>query len=134
MYIPDNQSLKLIEIANAGIPNLEYITLFAAENINLAQYGLIIGYRPFEIATPLTNFYFWLSEVNVDKGTWIFVFTGSGTSRFTKTTTNEPAYLMYWGNKNVLFNDANVVPILFQMGAAEIGKSRGINNLLPSQN
>ena len=41
---------------------------------------------------------------------------------------------MYWGNKNVLFNDANVVPILFQMGAAEIGKSRGINNLLPSQN
>ena len=58
MYIPDNQSLKLIEIANAGIPNLEYITLFAAENINLAQYGLIIGYRPFEIATPLTNFIF----------------------------------------------------------------------------
>lgn len=124
MYIPDNEELKLINVSNAGKPNHEYITLHALAHVNLASYGLILGFRPKDIVVPLSNHFFWLGDTVIDKGTWVFIYTGSGSPRFTKTNNGEPAYVMYWNNKTVLFNEDNIVPILFFMGSADLGTNR----------
>lgn len=125
IYLPSIQELNLIAVVDRGVPNQERIVLRANANVNLAQYALILTYQPDNLSTPINDNFLWLSDMAIDAGTWIFVYTSPGQPRFTVTeNTNEPAYILHWGRRNIVFSDPNLVPVLFQLGAMDSGKNK----------
>lgn len=100
-----------------GIANRERVVLVPNLRVNLASYGVLLGIRNATLAVPLTDHFLWLDELEVDSGTWIFIYTGPGTRRFTTVErTNIPAIVVHWGKAQTIFDSPDVVPILFRIG------------------
>lgn len=120
IYLPPIPSLSLLTVLYPGIPNQECIVLQTNSEVNLAQFAIVLVYKPAETSFPLKDHFFWLGDMQLDKGTYIYIYTGSGQTRHTKTSeTNEPAYVIHWGKKNVVFDEPNIEPVLFQIGGME---------------
>lgn len=134
IILPPIPELTLVSVVSPGEPNKENIVVYVNQATNLAKFGILLGYKTGQLTQPLINHFFWLTDVDVDAGTWIFIYTGSGTPRFTKTQgTEQPAYVLHWSQPNVLFSDQSIVPILFSMGSYDIGNPRGQLSLPPKQ-
>jgi len=131
MYVAPVYDLTLYGVENRGKPNEERVTLRAGGlHVDLAQYSLIVGYRPYEAAEPMRDYFFWMGDVRIDPASWVFVYTGAGQTRFTKTAgTNEPAYVVHWGHQFPLFTDSNIVPMLVKFSGVTIGRTNWLDSL-----
>lgn len=117
MIVNQILNLQLFGVYDRGVPNKERITIKSLSNLNLAQYGLLIGTRiPNEGVEPLNNAFFWFGDGVCEAGSWIVVYTGPGENRVSKmANSNEKAYVLHWGFKQTLFHDKKRVPVLFKL-------------------
>ncbi|TAJ52579.1 MAG: hypothetical protein EPN60_02655 [Nevskiaceae bacterium] len=128
MIFPDVKELSVVKIFHRGLPNQESIAISVEEDTNLGQYGILVGlYQGGGLATPFVDHLFWFGDGWVRKGDWLFVHTGPGSPSTTPTTDgNGTIFSIYWGKRQTIFANTNIVPVLFRLDA--------VNVLSPPQN
>ena len=124
MILPSVYQLSIIGVVDAGIANHERIVMRPAEAVNLAQFGLFLARKGAnELVTPLTDNFFWFGEFIAEPPSWLIVYTGPGEFQTTKLPgTEQTAYSFHWGKQYTVFNDPNIVPVLFFIGGILSGK------------
>ena len=133
MYLLPIPELILYGAFDRGIKNQERIVLRTQTYLNLAPYGLLLTLQQGKTATPFIDQFFWFGETILDPETWVYVYTGVGLPRMTKTLgTNQPAYVIHWNRENVIFNQDLVNPTLIRIDAAT-NNSSDSSLLLPSR-
>ena len=93
--------LTVISILNRGLPNQESIAIRVNDSIDLGQYGIMLGmYSHLKLAMPFQDSLFWFGDGLVIKGDWIFVNTGDGQPRTSKTVDQQNnIYTVFWVSK-----------------------------------
>jgi hypothetical protein len=124
MIIPNIPEIQLIGVADPNIPNKERIVMKAQDNIDLGEYGLIVGFKNDQsVVLPLKDYFFWFGNVEVEAFSWIFVYTGYGQFQRTRLSgTQELAYTMHWGKQITVFTNVDLVPIIIKMSNILIGQ------------
>lgn len=122
IVLPAVHELSLVGVADAGVPNQERIILRPMESVNLAPFGLFLGFtNPDGSARPLLDNFFWFGEVIVSPPSWIIVYTGPGEFQQSKLPDREEqAYVYHWGKPATVFGQG-MVPLLFRLGAFVAG-------------
>lgn len=122
MFSDPLDELAIIGVFDRGIPNKERIVLCANESLELAPYGLMLGIRGSDgFAVPIRDNLLWFGNGLINKGDWIFVYSGPGEPKVTEVPNNtEKMYSVHWGRKKVILSSSEVVPILFRMDAVRI--------------
>ncbi|MGD9161987.1 MAG: hypothetical protein PVG39_26485 [Desulfobacteraceae bacterium] len=122
MIVSDITELKVITVIERGIPNEECIAILANERINLGQYGIMLGvYTQLNAAIPFRDHLFWFGDGFINKGDWLFIYTGMGEARTSKTIDgNNNIYTIFWGKPKTIFADSNIVPLLFRVDAVDV--------------
>lgn len=122
MIVNDITELSIVDVLGRGVPNEESIALRVKERVNLGQYGIMLGVHSHSrLARPLQDSLFWFGDGMVDEGDWIFVNTGDGESRVTKSTDQlNSIFSVFWNKASTVFANSNVVPILFRVDAVDI--------------
>jgi len=116
--------IALMGVFEAGIPNQERIAYRAQRQVNLAEYIVCLAAtHPDGTVAPLTDHMLWLGGEHVDAGHWIFVYTGPGERRATKTLTGEPAIVIHWGYRQTILSDQRIVPAMFHLGGILTARS-----------
>jgi hypothetical protein len=122
MIVNDLTQLSVVGVYKRGVPNEEYIAIQAQSDINLGQYGIMLGfYADTNAAIPIRDNLFWFGDGIVNSGDWLFINTGPG--KPTQTTTldkNNNIYSLYWDRNVTVFANSNTVPILFKVEAVEV--------------
>ncbi|MCK9376383.1 MAG: hypothetical protein M0P73_09545 [Syntrophobacterales bacterium] len=108
-----------VSVFDRGIPNQERIVLYVNESLNLGQYGLMIGVRgQAGMAVPIRDNMLWFGDGIVNKGDWIFIYTGPGEAKTTMLpNTEERLFSIHWGRKETILHHRELVPILFRVDA-----------------
>jgi hypothetical protein len=122
MIVNTITELELVGTFDRGLPNQERIVIIANQTSNLGQYGLMIGVRgPNGMAFPIRDNLLWFGDALVNKGDWIFVYTGPGEARTTLLpNTQERLYSIHWGRKETILHHHDLVPILFRVDAVYV--------------
>lgn len=122
MIINDIFEMSTYDVLDRGIPNQERIAIYINETLNLGKYGLMLGIRgPNNSARPIRDNFFWFGEGLVNRGDWIFVYTGPGEpTKSDLPNCTEKLYSLHWGREKTILNQPNIVPILFRMDAVQI--------------
>jgi len=108
--------ITLVGIYDRGEPNAERIAYRAQRPVNLAEYIVCLAAtHPDGTVAPLTDRMLWLGGEQIDAGYWIFIYTGPGERRITKTTGGEPAIVIHWGQRQTILTDQRVVPVMFHL-------------------
>ena len=120
-------ALQLISVVDRGQAGRERVCLKVNNKVNLAEYLLLIGFQHMENdALPLHNQVLWLGNHSIDRGYWVFIYTGPGQQSLYTTTldTKEPALVLHWGQPYTLFNSPSIVPCLVHLdpGGVQIGR------------
>jgi hypothetical protein len=125
MIFPPPLELSLLGLYDAGDPGKERIVLRPTESVNLAQFGILLGYKTENGSiVPLNDHFFWFCEIVVPTPSWIVVFTGEGTfDVIPHAQSGQPVYVFYWGRKQTIFHDPKAVPIIFQLNAVLIASN-----------
>jgi hypothetical protein len=132
MQFPLINELFMHGVFDRGIPNQERIVLRAQIPVNLAAFALILTVQQNNSAIPLADQFFWFGDIVLEANTWIFIYTGCGSSRITTTSiTNEPAYVLHWNRGNVIFHQESLHPTLIRIDAATNIKNE-VHPLLPN--
>lgn len=121
-FLPSIIGIELIGVADPGIANQERIVL-RAQYVNLAQYALIVGVKNDKgLINPTPDHFYWLGNVEISEATWIIIYTGSGSFKVTKSSeTGELVYVSHLGKEKTIFNSANVVPAIINIGGILVG-------------
>ena len=122
MILQGISELVLIGVHERGIPNKERIVLRANDRLQMGQFGLLLGVKGAPgFAFPIKDNFFWFGEGMVDRGDYVFVFTGSGNPQKSELpNSSEKLYTVFWGRAMTLFMDPNVVPILMRIDALTV--------------
>ncbi len=122
MIFPEISELSVVKVFHPGVPNRESIAISVEEDTNLGQYGILVGlYQGGGLATPFIDHLFWFGDGMVRKGDWIFVNTGPGTpSSTTASESDGKIFSIYWGKKQTVFANSNIVPVLFRLDAVNV--------------
>ena len=122
MIVGDITELSIVTVLDRGTPNRESIAIQVLEKVNLGQYGIMLGaYAHSGMARPFQDNLFWFGDGVVEKGDWIFVNTGAGEPRKSKTNDQEnDVFTVFWNKRNTVFAKSNIVPILFRVDAVGI--------------
>jgi len=122
MIVANLEELTLMAVLNRSVPNEECIAIKSNERINLGQYGIMLGvYTQPNGAIPFRDHLFWFGDGFIEKGDWLFIYTGAGEPR--KTTTSDGAnkiYTVFWGKPATAFANTNIVPLLFRVDAVDV--------------
>ncbi len=121
---PSVTQLALIGVADPGQPNSERIVLRPMQTVPLNGFGIAVGV--FDPSTggakAVFDNVFWFPEITVQVPSWILVYTGKGESQEVILPSGERARTLFWQRSNTVFAHQLVVPVLFQMGGATIGR------------
>jgi hypothetical protein len=122
MILPPLFEFGKLIVADASVPGRERILFRPTEPINLAQCGLLIGWRNEDgNITPLKDHFYWIFEMTVEPPCWIVVYTGKGT--FNQGEHNgQPVYIHYWGMEQTVFNCREMIPLLIKFQGMQIGE------------
>lgn len=98
------EELEFRGIYARGLANRERIVLRARDDLDLDQYALVIGRAApgGRIRILRNHFYQFPADQVVDRGTWIFIYTGSGELRTTRSG-GVPALVWHLGAPTTLF-------------------------------
>jgi hypothetical protein len=123
MIVGQIQELSIVAVLDRGAPNKECVAIRANEDVNLGQYGLMVGISEGEGrgARPIKDRLLWFGDVVIKKDDWLFIRTGEGRAEATlgKSGT-ETLYTVYWGRSHTVFHAGRVVPILFRVDAVNV--------------
>lgn len=121
MIVSSITELIIKGVCDSGIPNQERIIIFVNETLNLGQYGLMLGVRSVgNTAFPIRDNLLWFGDGLVNKGDWIFVYTGPGEPKATiLPNTTEYLYSIHWGRDKTILHNQDLVPILFRVDAVQ---------------
>ena len=98
------QSLRLIGVWDAGVPNRERVALRVLRRCDLENYALITGLRTNDGFVPEDSGAYWFDAMLVEPGTWVIVYTGRGQTRHsTMRGSGAPAIVLHWGATQTLF-------------------------------
>jgi len=127
MIVANLTELELYPVMERGAPNRERIVIFVKETTNMGQFGIMIGHASGgNLAIPYQDNLFWFGDGVVNKGDWIFLYTGKGTPRIDKwEATSGNLYSIHWGRNATVFANSNIVPILFRVDAVNVGSPPG---------
>lgn len=133
IYFPTPEALSLFGPYDANVPNLERLIFVPRIRLNLAQYAIVLGVgSPDRTAILISNYFYWFPEIEVESGSWVFVYTGPGNTRYTTVTDSKiPAVVLHWGFNYTLFASDIIVPVLIKIGEIEVGIVRQQLPLLP---
>jgi hypothetical protein len=121
--LPD---LRVVGLFDAGVPNSERIVIRPNRQVSLAGFGLAVGVSAGDVgALPIYDNVFWFPDMLVEPPAWLFLYTGKGTTRQTTLPAGEPALVFHWQRPYVVFGHAELVPVLFRVGYAEVAKRWG---------
>lgn len=122
MIVNTITELSIVGVHERGVPNEERIVLIANETVNLGQYGLMIGVRAEKnSAFPIHDNLLWFGDGIVNKGDWIFIYTGPGDAKSSDIpSTSERIYSIHWGKNKTVLDSEEVVPILFRVDAVQL--------------
>jgi hypothetical protein len=127
MIVSDITELTVMAVLERGVPNEECIAIQSNERLNLGQYGIMLGvYSQFNSAVPFKDHLFWFGDGFIEKGDWLFIFTGSGEPRKSTTTDgNNNLFTVFWGKPTTVFANSNIVPVLFRVDAVTVPSPPG---------
>ena len=116
------EELVVLGVYDPGVPNLERVVIQARQSVDLGSFGLMIGVRASNgAAFPLRDNVLWFGHGFIHVGDWLFVYTAPGEGRVTDLPNNEEKlFSIHWGKKATIFNNHDLVPILFRMDAVQI--------------
>jgi hypothetical protein len=116
------EELSVVGIYDRGVPNQERIVLFVNTTINLGQYGIMLGIRDQAgTARPIRDNLFWFGDGIVNKGDWLFLYTGPGEPRFSTVPNNpEKIFTLHWGRNVTILGEGIIVPILFKVESVQV--------------
>jgi len=122
MIVSNLTELTVMAILDRGVPNAECIAIHANERINLGQYGVMLGeYSQPNSAIPFRDHLFWFGDGLIEKGDWLFIYTGTGEPRTTTAINGvNNIYTIFWGKQKTVFANTNIVPLLFRVDAVDI--------------
>ena len=122
MIVSALTELTVVTILDRGLPNQECIAIKVNERVDLGQYGIMLGmYSHSKLAMPFQDNLFWFGDGYVDKGDWIFVNTGDGQPRSSRTNDQmNNVYSVFWAKQSTVFANSNIVPILFKVDAVDV--------------
>ena len=122
MIVSNITELTVVAVLERGVPNEECIAIKANERINLGQYGVMLGaYTQINGAIPFRDNLFWFGDGFIEKGDWLFIYTGIGESRQTKTKDEiNKIYTVFWGKLKTVFANTSLVPLLFRVDAVDV--------------
>lgn len=122
MTIGTVEELQVMGVYDQGVPNLERVVIYVSEPVDLGAYGLMLGIRGSNgSAVPIRDNLLWFGHGWVSKGDWLFVYTAPGNARVNQLPNNtEKLYSIHWGKKQTLFQNHELVPILFRMDAVQV--------------
>lgn len=124
--LPD---LRVVGLVDAGVPNSERIVIRPNRQVSLAGFGLAVGISAGDAgALPIYDNVFWFPDILVEPPAWLFLYTGKGTMRQTTFSSGEPALVFHWQRPYVVFSHPELVPVLFRVGFAEVGKHLGASS------
>ncbi|MEO1020724.1 MAG: hypothetical protein AAFY56_24060 [Pseudomonadota bacterium] len=124
MIVGDITELSIVKVLDPGVPNKECVAIQVNENLNMGQYGLMLGhYAQNRRAHPYWDHMYWFGDAILNAGDWVFVYTGSGTVNTAKASNDiNDVYYLYWGKSSTVFADSIVVPILFRIDAVDVAE------------
>lgn len=106
--------LELRDVIDRGVPNLERIPLYATFDVTLGNYWLGLGLKQSqESIFPINDSLFWLGNGYLEKGDWLFVYSGTGipTTHEMPNQSNKISTL-HWNKGQTLFHSAEIYPYL----------------------
>ena len=123
MILPDIVELQLVGVFDRGEPNRERIVIKSTSYVNLAQYGVLLGYMMDNgMAVPYRDNFYHFPEKLVLPNTWVFLYTGPGTDQeTTRINTQEPAWVFHWQRPSTIFAQSRNVPVIFKMDSVLVG-------------
>lgn len=129
MDLPDpfRPDLRILGVFDPGVPNKERVIIRPNRQVSLTGVGVAVGITVSKSAgaAPLHDNVFWFPAVTVEPPAWLFLYTGRGEMRQTTVTEKgETALVFHWQRQHTVFNAPYIVPILFQIGFAEVGSHR----------
>jgi hypothetical protein len=76
MILQQLTELTVINVMERGVPNKESIAIRVGRHLNLASYGVFLGFSAHYngMATPLKDQFFWFGEGAVQPNDWIFIY------------------------------------------------------------
>lgn len=117
--------LSIVGVFSRGIANEERIVIRANEMIQIGQYGVMIGVRLGQMfASPVQDNLLWFGDGILNKGDWIFIYTGPGNARVTDLpNSQEKLYSIHWGRERTFLSSTDLVPVLFRVDAVQVAES-----------
>jgi hypothetical protein len=103
-------------IFDRGIPNKERIVFKPRMRVQLTSFVILVGRKgPNGALQPYFDHAFLFPDVAVEPPTWVFVFTGPGTSVVSvEQYTQEPMQALYWGRTQTIFHDPNIIAAILR--------------------
>lgn len=122
MNVGDILDLTVVGVFDRGKPNFERIALRAQDMVIIGQFGVMLGIRQQgNSAFPLRDNLYWFGDGFLNKGDWIYLYTGPGEARTVNLpNTSETLYSVHWGRPNTILDHPEIVPILFRVDAVHI--------------
>lgn len=123
MILSNLPEFTLHPIENRGIPNMERILIYINENVDMGQYGIMLGLfnQQTKTALPSPDKLFWFGDGIVNKGDWLVIYSGKGKPQTQKNDSEDSnIFYLYWNSSMTIFTNTQVVPILFRADAVEI--------------
>lgn len=122
MIVASLDELEIMGVFDRGVPDHERISIYVHQYVNMGQFGLLLGVRQQEkTAFPIQDNFFWFGDGRVNKGDWIFLYTGLGGIRTSEIpNTKSKMYVLHWGRNVTILNQEDIVPILFRIDAVDV--------------
>lgn len=116
--------LALIGVADPGIANSERIVLRPTQTMNLTSFAVALGVFDTETggAKPIYDNVYWFRDIVVSPPSWILLYTGKGEPQELTLPSGERVITLFWQRDRTMFGHPALVPILFQLGGAVVGR------------
>jgi len=114
--------LHFVGVADPGVPNYERIVLRPTQDVELLGYGVALGIGSLEFgAKPVFDNCFWFPSGVVAPPSWVLIYTGRGTPQILEDR-GETLHTFHWQRPYTLFTRHDLVPILFRLDSALVGR------------
>ena len=123
MIVQSIHEMSIVDVFKRGMPNEEYVCVQVNKDVQMGQFGVMVGSSVGSGgALPVKDRMYWFGNGIAKRGDWIFLFTGSGTPKCIDNENGEGrSYSLFWGRGTTLFAGSGIVPVLFKVGAVDIG-------------
>ena len=109
-------NLRIVRIADRGVPNQERLHLKASSKTDLCFFVVFDTVRtaPDKVSVKPKNVH-WFSSKVIDVGDSVVLYTGSGTPNETRNPDGSKNHFFYWGLSSTIWNASESCAILLEI-------------------